>query len=287
MKIKIYNKLLVFTVMIIILTGFDSAIPARYTMLIEITGEQNYKAVPLPPIVLNLSGTGAIRIFNETAEEYIPFFVHGYTTKIKEVLFNVETSDGITTVTLTGFVDNIPGYNTANFANLTGVVIDFETSDMFQRTVGIRNRSIELYQFELNDIFLQNTSFDYPRHLVPRENISFEIINHDDRPLAIDRVWISYNVYYAVFEAYLNNRYYLHFGGGLTQPFYDIQNFANFIIEQGYDVVQLVGEPLLISQYVVINDSEPRDFTVVFNIAIAATSILLIVIGALTFRKKV
>jgi len=74
----------------------------------------------------------------------------------------------------------------------------------------------------------------------------------------------------------------LLFGGDLTRPRYDIENFRDLIIQEGFSVAQLQNAMVLIEH----GDVEDRDFTLLFNIAIGAAGVLLAVVALVGLKRK-
>ena len=198
-------------------------------------------------------------------------------TAAAQATFYVESEGGVTTVTLTG-LDN------TSMQNLRIYYIDIQTDSFFKRSVRVANDStITLYRLFFQDKTLVNTTI--PLHGRPHQSkqLSFTIADYDDRPIDIQEIWVEYAQDYVVFRAEAGQEYSLHFGGGLTRPRYDIENFRDLIIQEGFGLAELQGVAVLLDEF---EDVGERDFTLIFNIAIAIAGVLLIAVALLGVRRS-
>jgi len=228
------------------------------------------------------------RLSIPTPQERVDFEVQGihrqaWTTQIPftarhEAVFEMDSEGAISTVTLSGLVGT-----EATMENLRVTHVQLETSSYFKRSVNTGYSSPQvLYRLFFQETALENTLMTFPGH-PQRSQISFTIADHDDRPITIDRIWVEYAVDYVVFRAEADRDYVLHYGGGLTRPRYDIENFRDMIIQEGIDWVPLQGPAIRIDTGPV---DEARDYAWLFNIAIVLAGVVLTAVAAASFIKS-
>lgn len=255
---------------------------------IEITGTQNYKAIALTPEILNHAGTTALRIVESETMEEIPFFIHSAEiyegtfvpfSASKEAIFEVESVTeprGITTVTILGLKDT-----NATMENIPVTGLHIETDSIFQRVFSFGRQNTTLYRSYFSGTLSYDTSILFTGLPAP-DQLIFTIADHNDSPIEINSIVVEYYVNYLVFMAEYGKEYSLVFGGELTRPRYDIENFRNLIIQEGYDRVSFTGEARLLE----VTYIPDRDFSLMFNIFFIAAAILLSFIGLRGFLKK-
>ena len=220
-----------------------------------------------------------------TPQEYIDFRAHGTLelgrseqipfTISAEAVFEADSANGITTVTLLGIAGS-----EATMENLRITGIHIETDSVFKRDVSVNNRTITLHRLSFHGQELANTFIPLAGH--PQSaSFSFRIFDYDDRPISISRLIVEYTAYYLVFRA--EEEYSLIFGGNLERPRYDMDNFRDLIIQEGYDRVYFTGQARLIgTEYI----HEARDYQWLFNGAIVLAGVLLTGIAAASFIKS-
>ena len=207
-----------------------------------------------------------------TSAEFVPF------VGVADAYFYTESSDLSTTVTLSGLADT-----NASLENLRIIGIHIETDSFFKRSVRKNDNSppITLYRLFFQDTELENTFIPFP-NIPQAEQISFTITDYDDRPINIQSITVEYAIDYVIFRAEAGQEYSLLFGGNLMRPRYDIENFRDLIIQEGFSVAQLDSTAALAAQ----GDVTERDFTLLFNIAIGVAGVLLAVIALAAVKKK-
>ena len=221
-----------------------------------------------------------------TPQEWIDFDVSGWHRQISsefipfvgfsDAYFYTESSDFSTIVTLSGLVDT-----NASLKNLRIIGIHIETDSFFKRNIRKNDgTSTTLYRLFFQDTALENTFIPF-RGFPQTEQVSFTITDYDDRPINIQRIIVEYAIDYVVFRAEEGQEYSLRFGGNLTRPHYDVENFRDLIIQEGFSVAQLQNITVLIEQ-----SQAERDFTLLFNIAIGAAGVLLAIIAVVAIKKK-
>jgi len=243
-----------------------------YQNEIDLLGSHRYSfyrlRVPVPQDWIDFDVNGWNR---QVSAEFIPF------VGVSDAYFYVESIDSSTTVTLTGLLDTI-----ASLENLRVIGIHIETDSLFKRSVRRNDGfSTTLYRLFFQETELENTFIPFP-NIPQAEKISFTITDYDDRPINIQRITVEYAIDYVIFRAEAGQEYSLLFGGDLTRPRYDIENFRDLIIQEGFSVAQLQNAMVLIEH----GDVEDRDFTLLFNIAIGAAGVLLAVVALVGLKRK-
>ena len=140
-----------------------------------------------------------------------------------------------------------------------------------------------IYNFQFNDIDISKKSIEIPG-TVNREKIKIKINNQDNKPLKINDIQAEYIVDKIIFEDNNKNDLKLYFGNENAKiPVYDIKSFSNYIEKQEMD-------QCLFDELVVLKEKDPEpkpgNYKILFNIIIAAISILLIVFIPLILKKK-
>jgi len=234
--------------------------------------------VPTPQEFIEFSGVGYV---DSERLEQVPFISYA------DAIFEMESRNGSTIVTITG----VYGTN-ATMQNLRVTEIRLETDTIFMREFRpltqstVVTQGFTLYNLFFMDMFLSNTRIPFPGS-PQTSTISFSIIDYDNRPIDISRITVEYITQYLVFRAEEGMEYALIFGGELHRPRYDIENFRDLILAEGYDQVHFGGTSRLL-ETLVHETSVYRDYNLLFNIAIIAAAILLtgIVVADFSRRKK-
>jgi len=245
-----------------------------YEITFTVGGELPYKAIVLPPEVVNVAGTSAIRLKSQESGQEVPFFVYDQ-EQIHGVHFETIQSNGITTVTITGLYDT-----DATMQNIRVSGIRIITDSIFRRDVRINNRTITLYRHVFQDEENSNTFIPITGTASPA-TLSFEIINHNDSPINILGIEVEYIAHKLVFRS-TGGEYRLVFGGELTRPRYDIEHFRDYILEQGFDIVPISGEARLID----LPYEGRRNFSWMFNAAVIIAGVVLIAVVLMNVVKK-
>lgn len=254
-----------------------------------ITTQQVYRVSDVDNTIIDLGRERRYtwyRLQVPRAQGDISWFVEGlHRTEVSEtipalmevpVAFNTESSDGTTRVTIHGFG------NDETLANLSITHIRINTPDMFHRTVRYWGRNFELSQFTFEDVvIIEQTTF--PVEGVMGDTFFFDIIDGDNPPLSITDLWVEWEVQHLVFAGTPHGSYALYAGGELTAVSYDIAHFSQAIINRGYEMRTVVGQAQLVSPAGVV--PEPRDFTLLFNIAMVVASVVLVFVGLRGFLK--
>jgi len=239
---------------------------------IDLRGVQRYAyyrlRIPVPPASQGIDFQ-AQGIHRQAWIERIPFTVR------QEADFEVDSADGISTVVLFGLAET-----QASMENLWITGVQIEAASIFKRNVNTGYGRLQtIYRLIFQDTELENTFITYPGY-PQASNISFSIADHDDRPIDIIRIWVDYIAHYVIFRAEDGREYVLHYGGELNRPVYDIENFRDMIIQDGFDRVSLQGPALLINEGTI-----ERDYSWLFNIVIVLAGIVLTIIAAAGFFK--
>lgn len=174
---------------------------------------------------------------------------------------------------------------TSDFKNLklTGIIL--KTDSMFKRNVTFDGRVTKmLYNLEFENTKYKDLTIPMDMYRVSADTCEIVIDNQDDKPIKILGVEGKYLVDELIFEGAKPGEYTLRFGNSevLSPKSYDISNYKEQIINEGYDVLSLKGikaEPSEVPQ-------EPqRDYKWIFNITIIVVAVVLGIIVALKLKK--
>lgn len=140
---------------------------------------------------------------------------------------------------------------------------------------GVLLKSGEIYNLQLQNVTISGTKIDLSSHPIAMPTIAIKIDNKDDRPLVIKTVTIEYYVDKVIFPDMGNTSYQLYFGNDKsTKPQYEIELQKVYIEKEQQDVCRL-GD-IQVKQQELPPESIPMK--VIFNGAIAAVSVLLVVL---------
>jgi hypothetical protein len=204
-------------------------------------------------------------IHNSITQEKIYF--------VEEILpkFSVEEKDGTTHIHI------------EELKNLRLAEITIDTESMFQRMVstpfGINK---ELYSLTFSDTTYTDTTISFNRLTSHNDTFLLTIRNGDDRPIKINRIIVRYYADELLFEDRGSDDYTLYFGADNTvrAPEYDIARYKDEILRGDIDRLEIIKifftEP--------IEMPEPRDYTLIFNIAVIVVAIVLGLVILLKFR---
>ncbi|MCL2047952.1 MAG: hypothetical protein FWG87_04415 [Defluviitaleaceae bacterium] len=186
--------------------------------------------------------------------------------------FSVEEKDGVTHIAVHGL------------KNLRLVDITINTNSMFKRFV---NTSLgfgkELHSLTFGDTTYTDTTIPLNRQAPRNDSFTLTINNGDDSPISIDELVVSYYVDELVFEGRQGGEYTLHFGAGTANaPMYDIVRYKDAILREEIDTLRLVE----LSFAEAAETAPPRDYTLVFNIAVVGVAVVLGVVILLGLRGK-
>ncbi|MDR1687145.1 MAG: hypothetical protein LBS21_00855 [Clostridiales bacterium] len=205
------------------------------TAEIKITGEHDYKAVELTPQIYNKANQNLydLLIKDETGEN-VAYFIIGRHSDTRTTDSNTYIPEFET--------EEIDGYTIIKIYGLKHVAINnmtFETDDTFERRFYFGNSlSKVLYNLPFGEA-MKDTTVRFAGFSSPGEILEVKIKNGDDAPINISGITCTYFADEVVFKGENGKTYSLFFGDSSVSasPVYDIVNYKDLIIAQGYDVL--------------------------------------------------
>ncbi|MDR1558398.1 MAG: hypothetical protein LBS84_01640, partial [Clostridiales bacterium] len=169
-----------------------------------------------------------------------------------------------------------------NLKNLPITGITLKTESMFKRLVSGRDSQKYLFNLRFGDSAYQDLTLPTHGYASDTDDLSLYIDDNDDSPIKVDGIDIEYHAARLVFEAPETETLYLYYGNPEidSPPGYDIANYMDLVLEQGYETLSL-GKPEVLE-----TASEPaRDYSVYYNIVITVTAAALIIVIVLRLQK--
>ena len=186
--------------------------------------------------------------------------------------FTVEEDGKDTVISING-VKNLPIQD-----------ITFETDSIFNRTVSAGRSTETLYNLIFGNTTYKNLTLPMNGYKPRSDNLEVRIYNKDDSPINIKSVNLSYFAADLVFKTPESESITLYFGNNTitSPPQYDIESYKSYVIAEGYDMLPLADVKTIIVQE---EETEPADYTLLFNIIIAAASVILAGLIIVMMRK--
>jgi hypothetical protein len=197
-------------------------------------------------------------------------------TASAEAEYEVESSGGVTTVTVSGLKDS-----GASMLNLNAAGVTVETEGIFNREARAGGVSKRIYRLDFDGYKVSDTYIPLYGGRQRGDTLTVTIYDYDDKPLDISGVTLELAYEYLVFKAEEGVEYALAYGGALQAPVYDIENYAHLIIREGFDIAELSGEARLITAA-----ETERDYRLALNIAIAVAGVALVAVAAAALVRK-
>ncbi len=226
-----------------------------------------YYRVGILKNVENISIVGAIACYNKLVKENLPF------TETMQAEYQIRSADKKDIVTI------------HNVKNLRLYRMTIHTSSMFERNVEVMGVTKKLFHLEFKDVLLHDTSLALDGRMTDQDNLDLVIDNQDDKPIKIDGIEIEYYTDKLVFAAESAGPYTLAYGNeSLTAPQYDINQFRDYIIAEGFDLCTM-GETETIQTTATAKPEAP-DYGWVLNTVIIAVGVLLAILILANFKKN-
>ncbi|NLD50073.1 MAG: hypothetical protein GX660_23265 [Clostridiaceae bacterium] len=170
--------------------------------------------------------------------------------------------------------------------NLKLSSIAIKTDSMFKREVSFEGAvSKMLYNLDFEDTKYRDLTIPLDQYRVTSDLAEIIIYNKDDKPIEIKGVEANYLVDELVFEGSKAGSYTLRFGNSemLSPKSYDISNYREQIINEGYDMLSL--QEIKQEQTTQVYQEPKKDYRMVFNITITAVALVMGVILFLKLKK--
>jgi hypothetical protein len=161
--------------------------------------------------------------------------------------------------------------------------VTLRTDDLFKRTARFGGYNYKtLYNLAFGEDVYQDLTIAFNSYYTNDELLVITIENGDDAPIQIDGVTLTYFTDEIIFKGENEKSCTLSFGNAsiTAPPVYDIANYQDLIIKEGYDLLTL-GPIQTESADIPLE----RDFTMVFNIVVAAVAVLLGVVIFMALRR--
>jgi len=171
--------------------------------------------------------------------------------------------------------------------NLKVTGITLKTDSTFKREVTFDGRiSKTLYNLNFNGMQYTDLTIAVEPYRITSDTAELVIDNKDDKPINVEGIEIEYLFDELVFEGSGSKEYVLKFGNNeiLTPKSYDISNYKEYILDEGYDILN-------IREIVELPSKEPEtkppeyDYKLIFNISIILVAVIMAVIIFLKIKK--
>ena len=225
-----------------------------------------------------------IEIYDENNES-VPYFINSFIKNsdneeeyLSNSIYPKFSSEEIGNTTLI----KIEGIRNLKLESIT-----LKTDSIFKRKVTFQgNVSKMLYNLDFDN--KNDSDLTIPLdHLykVNSETAEIRIDNNDDKPIKVSEIEVKYFVDEIIFDGSKSMNYELKFGNiyDENKKNYDISNYKDLILEEGYDVLDLkdIKEEALKTPV-----KEEYDYGFIFNIAISLTAIVMGLIIFLKLKNK-
>lgn len=163
--------------------------------------------------------------------------------------------------------------------------ITLKTDSIFKRKVTFDSSSSKvLYNLDFSNTSYRDLTMPLASHRVNADAAEVIIENNDDKPIKVLGIDARYFADELIFEGSKSSEFTLKFGDseGQTPKNYDISNYKELILKEGYDVLtvkDIKSEPSK-----VINKQE-YDYRLIFNITISVVAVVMGVVVFLKIRK--
>lgn len=150
--------------------------------------------------------------------------------------------------------------------------VAISTESNFKREVRWKNISKVLYNLQLGDSFYNDTVITLDSHS-DNDYIDIRILNGDDNPIEIDGITLSYFYDLIIFKGETGKEYRIVFGDKdiETPPAYDIENYKELILKEGYDILGIEN----ITESIQEEIAPEKDYKLLFNIIFISVSVIL------------
>ncbi len=117
--------------------------------------------------------------------------------------------------------------------------ITINSGDTFNRKLYTNNNQYSIYNYNFENYKIKNTVIEYNDQVKDNDYLELNIMNNDDTPINIDDITVSYFVDLVIFEKNDKQDLYLTYGNeSLSKPNYDIEQYFEHIINEGYELVE-------------------------------------------------
>jgi len=164
--------------------------------------------------------------------------------------------------------------------NLRLESIELETDSIFKRVVTFDDHRFEKMVYNLNfqKINYRDTIIPLDGFVAGTDPVLLAIENKDDQPIIIKGLTIKYYVDEVIFKGVQDEELQLKFGNKdiIKAPSYDLVNYQEQILEEGYDVLSI--QKLLIEQEQEQEQENSFNPQALFNVVIVLVAVVLGVI---------
>ena len=169
--------------------------------------------------------------------------------------------------------------------NLKLSSITLKTDSIFKRRVTFDgSNSKVLYNLDFASTSYRDLTIPLSSYRVTSDTAEVIIENKDDKPIEVSGIEAKYLADELVFDGSKSSEYILRFGNSeiQTPKKYDISNYKELILKEGYDVLK-VKELKEESSKVPIK--EQYDYKLIFNISISLAAVVMGIIVFLKLKK--
>lgn len=172
------------------------------------------------------------------------------------------------------------------FKNLRLSSITLKTDSVFKRNVSFDGRASKmLYNLEFQSTKYRDLTIGLNMSRITADSVEIVIDNKDDKPIKILEIEAKYLVDEMIFEGAKSSEFILKFGSteNLTPKSYDISNYRDQILNEGYDVLsikEVKEEPSKVSVQETV-----YDYKLIFNIVISLVAVVMGILLILKLKK--
>ncbi|MDF2985082.1 MAG: hypothetical protein K0R50_592 [Eubacterium sp.] len=220
------------------------------------------------------------RIFNNLEKVEFTSVSLNYNNVIQKRDYFIETISPEYAVEEQG---NVTVVRVKGLKNLRLNNITVKTDSIFKRNVTFNNAAYKmLYYLEFKNIRYKDLTIPLDFQRVEADDAEIKIENNDDKPIKITGIEVEYTVYELVFEDSKAGGYFLKYGNEelKTPKSYDISNYKEQILNEGYDKLNLTINKTQNSS--VSPKTSTVNYKLIFNITILMVAVIM---GVIILKK--
>ena len=151
-------------------------------------------------------------------------------TEVMNPVFYLRDDDATTDIVMYGMKN----------LKIQSITIVSESRFMREFTYAQEEKAV-LYNLQFGDTAYRDTTLSFEGYRNIDEELIITVQNGDDKPIAVSGLVVTYLADEVVFAGAPGQTYTLSFGDPsiTTAPVYDVENYKELVLEQGYDIVLL------------------------------------------------
>ena len=289
------KKLLFNTVIFVLLVNiFAYAADFSFSALIINSGNKKYKAVKITPAIYNNTNANLSDLsISDKDNDNVPYFINSFNANSSE-----NNIDNFIDILSPSFTIEEKGETTIvrieSLKNLRLDSVTIDTDSTFKRIVSLKGKSKMLYNLDLQNTTntatptasttYKDTTLSLNSYKILTDSVELSIDNQDDKPIIINKIVVKYYVDELLFDGSKGGNFTLKFGNNEIKlaPNYDIANYKDLVLKEGYDVLNIKD----IKQAQESPQVPLYDYRWIFNIVIIVVTIILGIIVFLRLRRS-